>query len=187
MVDQSMALLRQITLLLICVVVVPLTFAHPTDSAHLPDRTCDTTVDTSDDDSLSSSCASDVQSEDVHAGSPVTAGSMIYERLRRERAVENVRSILTGHKRNYVLPFSYNRSSNQMPFTGPTGIELNGGSLHRSEVKFQLSLKSSIWRPGIVSEDAYTSALPQRRGGRLSTNRPRHPFAKRITNLKSSG
>ena len=126
-----MALLRQITLLLICVVVVPLTFAYPTDSAHLPDRTCDTTVDTSDDDSLSSSCASDVQSEDVHAGSPVTAGSMIYERLRRERAVENVRSILTGHKRNYVLPFSYNRSSNQMPFTGPTGIELNGESLQR--------------------------------------------------------
>lgn len=147
---------KRITLL-ICSVVAPLTFAHPaTDTVHSSDPTCATPSDAPVDRPLrqSSACDAAVPPDDIHARSPVTAESLIYERLRRERAAENVRSILTGHKRNYVLPFSYNRSPNQMPFVSPTNSALNGESLHRSEIKFQLSLKSSIWRPGIVPDDA---------------------------------
>lgn len=71
-------------------------------------------------------------------------GSLLLERLRRERAAEGVRSLLTAHKRNYLLPATYADSPNEAPFRDLAGEVVTDENLDRVEAKFQLSLKFSL-------------------------------------------
>jgi len=70
--------------------------------------------------------------------------SLLMQRLRRERSAEETRSVLVPHRRNYLIPVSYNRRPNDEPFDSTFGDLLSGESLDRFEAKFQLSLKFSL-------------------------------------------
>ncbi|WP_051790061.1 phospholipase A [Endozoicomonas montiporae] len=65
---------------------------------------------------------------------------VITDRILSEKSVVDNRFVITPHKPNYLLPFSYNDSPNGEPF----GNE--GDKLSRYEVKFQISLKAPLWR-----------------------------------------
>lgn len=70
--------------------------------------------------------------------------SLLLSRLRRERAAEDIRSLLTPHKRNYVLPATYMDDPNEQPFEDEFGTLLPADDLDRVESKFQLSFKFSL-------------------------------------------
>ncbi len=64
--------------------------------------------------------------------------SPVEKRLAVESLAENFPFLLVPHKRNYVLPITFNPSPNEGPYKSDN---LN---LDRAEVKFQLSIKSRI-------------------------------------------
>lgn len=70
--------------------------------------------------------------------------SLILERFEREQAAESIRSLLTPHKRNFLLPVSYVDDPNEAPFADASGQTLRGDDLKHVEAKFQLSLKVSL-------------------------------------------
>lgn len=80
--------------------------------------------------------------------------SLVLDRIRRERAVAGIRSILTPHNRNYLMPVSYLGDPNEDPlreeFTQlPADAELNS-----TEIKFQLSLKFNIFNDLLLEDDS---------------------------------
>jgi phospholipase A1 len=66
--------------------------------------------------------------------------SLVKERIERERAVQDNRSVLLAHKRNYVLPLAYSNDPNDDVFE-PDDSDF-GINLDHLEVAFQLSIKA---------------------------------------------
>ncbi len=78
--------------------------------------------------------------------------SLLRERIERERAVEENRSVLLAHKRNYVLPLAYSNDPNDDVFE-PDDSDF-GLNLDHLEVVFQLSIKAPIAESLFTDEDA---------------------------------
>lgn len=78
---------------------------------------------------------------------------LVIERIERERAAQQTRSVLIAHKRNYLLPITYNRKPNNAPFAGSDNEVLQGQRLDRWEAKFQVSLKFSLADGLLTPED----------------------------------
>jgi phospholipase A1 len=75
--------------------------------------------------------------------------SLVIGRIERERAVDDNRSVLLSHRRNYLLPVTWAYDPNDRPFKD-AGID-NGASLDNFEAQFQISLKLPI-AAGIFSD-----------------------------------
>ena len=73
----------------------------------------------------------------------LAANSLLLERLHREEVAEGLRSLLTPHKRNYLMPASYLGDGNEEPFRA-MGMVPEGDRLKNVEAKFQLSLKFTL-------------------------------------------
>lgn len=71
--------------------------------------------------------------------------SLILERMRREQAIESVRSSLTPHNRNYLIPISYVDSPNEVPFRSAVPPTNESVALDNVEAKFQISIKAALW------------------------------------------
>ena len=78
--------------------------------------------------------------------------SLVKERIERERAVQDNRSVLLAHKRNYVLPLAYSNDPNDDVFE-PDDSDF-GINLDHLEVAFQLSIKAPIAEALFTDEDA---------------------------------
>lgn len=65
---------------------------------------------------------------------------VISDRILSEETVEDNRFVITPHKPNYLLPFSYDSIPNREPFGS------DGHRMSKEEVKFQISLKAPLWR-----------------------------------------
>jgi phospholipase A1 len=78
------------------------------------------------------------------------AESLVIERIERERAVGDNRSVLIAHKRNYFLPLTWASNPNNEPYQieGSDSEE----SLDNLEAQFQISLKFPI-AAGIFTEN----------------------------------
>ncbi len=66
--------------------------------------------------------------------------SAIDRRIASEIASLDNSFSITPHRPTYVLPFAYNRRPNKQAFVGTPG------EFDRAEIKFQLSLKSLVWK-----------------------------------------
>ncbi len=78
--------------------------------------------------------------------------SLVLDRIERERDVQDNRSVLLAHKRNYVLPLAYATSPNDDVFE--TGSSDFGEDLDNLEIQFQLSLKAAIAETLFTEHDA---------------------------------
>ncbi len=78
--------------------------------------------------------------------------SLVIERLEREREVQDNRSVLLAHKRNYVLPLAYANNPNDDVFEA--GSSDFGENLDNLEVQFQLSLKAAVAESLFTDYDA---------------------------------
>jgi len=63
------------------------------------------------------------------------------ERLRQEEATANNPFILTPHRRNYLLPLTYNSDINDEPWDAQYADD----EMKKVEAKFQFSVKALIW------------------------------------------
>jgi phospholipase A1 len=84
---------------------------------------------------------SDVGPQPENLGQPVKEGkseSLVQERIKREREVQDNPSVLLAHKRNYFLPLTWAREPNNAVFDNNGGTD---GSLDNLEAQFQISLK----------------------------------------------
>nr|WP_241263216.1 phospholipase A [Parahaliea mediterranea] len=63
------------------------------------------------------------------------------ERLRQEQAVANNAFVLTPHRRNYLLPVTYNSRINDEPWRA----QYPDDDMQEVEAKFQFSVKALIW------------------------------------------
>ena len=70
------------------------------------------------------------------------SGSLVKERIERERRVQDNRSVLLAHKRNYLLPLTYSPDPNDDVFD--QGSSDFGEDLDNFEVQFQLSIKAAL-------------------------------------------
>ena len=70
------------------------------------------------------------------------SGSLVIERIERERAAQENRSVLLAYKRNYLLPLTYADNPNDDVFA--EGSSDFGQNLDNYEVQFQLSIKSAL-------------------------------------------
>ena len=70
------------------------------------------------------------------------SGSLVIERIERERAAQDNRAVLLAHKRNYVLPLTYASEPNDDVFE--VGSSDFGEDLDNLEIQFQLSLKAPL-------------------------------------------
>ncbi len=78
--------------------------------------------------------------------------SLVIDRLEREREVQDNRSVLLAHKRNYVLPLAYaNRPNDDIFEAGSSDF---GEDLDNLEIQFQLSLKSAVAESLFTEQDA---------------------------------
>lgn len=78
--------------------------------------------------------------------------SLVDERIEDERASQQHDFIITPHKANYLLPFSYNSNPHQSPFEGNDGIHPN--SIQNIEARFQISVKIPLWN-NIINDDGH--------------------------------
>jgi phospholipase A1 len=85
-------------------------------------------------------------------GIEVPAESLVNERIARERAVDNNRSVLIAHRRNYFLPVTWASNPNNTPY------EIDGAApnelLNNYEAQFQISLKLPIAEGVFTTNDA---------------------------------
>ena len=79
-------------------------------------------------------------------------GSLVKERLERERRVADNPSVLLAHKRNYLLPLTYAASPNEAVFD--SGDSDLGTDLDNLEVQFQLSIKAALTEGLLFEQDA---------------------------------
>lgn len=80
--------------------------------------------------------------------------SLLEQRLDTEQAGEYNPFTLTAHRRNYLLPVTYNSNTNGQPF------DVDNDEVENLEVKFQISFKFPIWNNIIGDADlwgAYTN------------------------------
>ncbi len=75
--------------------------------------------------------------------------SLVDQRIKRERAVQDNRSVLLAHKRNYLLPLTYAKHPNNDVFA--IGSSDFGEKLDHAEIQFQLSIKAAV-AEGIFTE-----------------------------------
>jgi phospholipase A1/A2 len=85
-------------------------------------------------------------------GAAVPNRSLLLERMRGEQAAERVRSLLTAHRRNYLLPLTYVEQPNDLPFQDGNGQVDPQDELQNFEAKFQLSLKLRL-ASGLLFDD----------------------------------
>ena len=75
--------------------------------------------------------------------------SPLAKRLQREQANKDNPNVIASHKRNYLLPFTYNDNPNGEPFENLT----KNNTLDNFEAKFQLSFKAPIAESLLVEKD----------------------------------
>lgn len=78
--------------------------------------------------------------------------SLVKDRIERERAVQDNRSVLLAHKRNYILPLTYASQPNNDVFEA--GSSDFGEDLDNLEIQFQLSIKAPLAEGLFTAEDA---------------------------------
>ena len=78
--------------------------------------------------------------------------SLVIERIERERAVSDNRSVLIAHKRNYFLPVTWASNPNNEPFE--TKSNNSGEELDNLEAQFQISIKLPIAKGVFTENDA---------------------------------
>ncbi len=83
-----------------------------------------------------------------------TDRSLIRERFQREKAAEQVGTVLTPHKQNYMMPVSYLREPNNEPYRQQFGDLLADEQLDDVEAKFQLSMKFTLANGLLFSKDS---------------------------------
>lgn len=71
--------------------------------------------------------------------SPSKSDSLVDERIKVELATADLPFVITPHKVNYILPFTYNTSPNIEPFKEE--IENSDADIDKMEAKFQISFK----------------------------------------------
>ena len=79
-------------------------------------------------------------------------GSLVIERIERERAVQDNRSVLLAHRRNYILPLTYADEPNDDVFE-PLSSDF-GENLDHVEMQFQVSIKAALAEHLFVEGDA---------------------------------
>jgi phospholipase A1/A2 len=80
--------------------------------------------------------------------------SKIGQRLLREGASSDNPHVITPHRRNYILPYTYSEEPNEEPFRDFLGVVQPEDSLDNEEVKYQLSLKVPLVRDLLLKDDA---------------------------------
>lgn len=65
--------------------------------------------------------------------------SLVEQRVNKEERVEDNPFVITPHKANYLLPFTYNSNPNTEPFEEALGDDYD--DLDKAEAKFQISFK----------------------------------------------
>ena len=85
------------------------------------------------------------------------ASSLVIDRIERERAVQDNRSVLLAHKRNYVLPLTYADQPNNDVFdSGSLDFD---EALDHTEIQFQLSIKSPLAEGVFTEHDVLYAAF----------------------------
>ena len=84
----------------------------------------------------------DPQIDEAPAEAVEPRESLVIERIERERSVDDNRSVLLAHKRNYFLPVTWAADPNNEPYENP-GNNVDE-SLDNLEAQFQISLKLPI-------------------------------------------
>jgi len=79
------------------------------------------------------------------------SGSLVIDRIERERAVQDNRSVLLAHKRNYILPLTYANQPNDDVFE--IGSSDFGQDLDNTEIQFQVSIKAPITEGLFTEQD----------------------------------
>jgi phospholipase A1 len=85
-------------------------------------------------------------------GEDPDSGSLVKERIEREREVQDNRSVLLAHRRNYILPLTYSPDPNDDVFD--EGSSDFGEDLDNLEVQFQLSIKAALAEGLFTESDA---------------------------------
>ncbi|MFK8020013.1 MAG: phospholipase A [Pseudomonadales bacterium] len=80
--------------------------------------------------------------------------SLVLDRRLRERATAGIRSILTPHNRNYMMPVSYLGDPNEEPYRDAIPEFAADRELNTTEIKFQLSLKFNIINDLLLKDDS---------------------------------
>lgn len=88
---------------------------------------------------------------------PEASKALVAERLKREREVQDNRSVLVAHKRNYLLPVAYADNPNNKPFR--EAEPNNDEDLDNVEIQFQLSLKTEIANDVFTETDSIQIAF----------------------------
>jgi phospholipase A1 len=83
--------------------------------------------------------------------------SLVIERIERERSVEDNRSVLIAHKRNYFLPVTWASNPNNEPFEAAS--DNTDEELDNLEAQFQISLKLPISEGVFTDNDAIVGAF----------------------------
>lgn len=101
-------------------------------------------------------CATGDASPAAPEASPDTVppASLIGARIQRERDTPGLGALLTPHRRNYFMPFSYASTPNQAPFDGLVNTGNAGELLDNAEAKFQLSIKTTLADGLITDQDS---------------------------------
>ena len=90
-----------------------------------------------------------LQKESKLPGEQISQQSKIQKRIRNEKLTESVPSVITAHKRNYMLPFTYVNEPNLSPFAA----ELGDKPLDKLEAKFQMSFKAPVFSDVLTKDD----------------------------------
>jgi phospholipase A1 len=86
--------------------------------------------------------------------------SLVIDRIERERAAQDNRSVLLAHKRNYVLPLTYAKQANDDAYeAGSSDFDEN---LDNTEIQFQVSLKAPLAEELFTEQDALFVAFTVR-------------------------
>ncbi|WP_153915000.1 phospholipase A [Shewanella sp. TC10] len=72
--------------------------------------------------------------------------SLVDERMKSEVETSEKRFVITPHKVNYILPYTYNDNPNSDPYVDfKTGNEGGDEEVDNAEAKFQISFKFPLW------------------------------------------
>lgn len=82
------------------------------------------------------------------------SNSLVLQRREREKVAASIRSILTPHKRNYLMPATYLGDANEEVYLSQLSNVQEDANLHRSEIKFQLSLKFNVANDLLLKDDS---------------------------------
>jgi phospholipase A1/A2 len=104
--------------------------------------------------------ASAETSDSTPATTEVETDSLVVERIERERSVDDNRSVLLAHKRNFFLPLTWAVDPNNEPYENETGDTNN--ELDNAEAQFQISLKLPIAEGIFTEQDAIYGAFTLR-------------------------